>query len=86
MDIAEIEEAVDRIFSKRTQQEEEPTGKKPRKQFSETGEYDFPNSEEDQPIDHKVDQSSKSTESDRICTGRYAEIIDSLVASKKKIM
>ena len=86
MGIAEIEKAVDRIIAKRSQQREEPPVEKPRKQLLQNGEYVCPKSEERQRVHCTVGQPSKTTKVDVICTGRHAEFVDSLVASKKKAM
>lgn len=86
MDIAEIEKAVDRIIAKRSQQHEEQPVEKSRKQLLQNEEYVCPKYEEHQKVHHASRQPSKTTKVDVICTGRHAEFIDSLVASKKKAM
>jgi hypothetical protein len=86
MDITDIEQAVDRIIAKRSQQTEEHSTEKPRKQLLQKGEYVCPKSEECPQVHTPKDNHLKTTKVDVICPARHAAFVDSLVASKKKAM
>lgn len=86
MDIAEIEQAVDCIIAKRSQQTEEPSIEKPRKQLLQKGEYVCSESEDYPQVHTPKENPLKTTKADVICPGRHAAFVDSLVASKKKAM
>ena len=86
MNIKDIEDAVDRIISKREQNDcdqPEKIQEKPKiKQDSQL----CPECEKRKRMKKQIVHTSKSKNHPVICPGRHSDIVDSLVSSKKNAM
>jgi hypothetical protein len=86
MNIGEIEEAVDRIIAKRENPNKDKKNKSiPKKEQNNNG-FVCPECERRKRLRKDIIQVKKSNRKNVLCPGRHADVVDSLVSSKKKAM
>ena len=86
MGIVDIEDAVDRIIARRGHLDGDVESEEPRNQKLQQTEYLCPECEKRKKLKKLVVSRSKSRNSNIICPGRHADVVDQLVSSKQKAM